>query len=166
MRTSAGDSQRPCRRRRAIGLVDDHALREQAGEGLVDAEMAGRLHGAREEARIEQVQDRVLDAADILVDRQPARRRRRARSASSACGAVKRAKYQDESTKVSMVSVSRTDGLPQSGQATCFQVGWWSSGLPGLSKVTSSGSRTGRSAAGTGTTPWSGQWITGIGQPQ
>ena len=81
-------------------------------------------------------------------------------------GAVKRAKYQDESTKVSMVSVSRSDGLPQTGQATCFHVGWRSSGLPGLSMTTSSGRRTGRSASGTGTTPWSGQWITGIGQPQ
>src|SRR5262245_43171411 len=83
-----------------------------------------------------------------------------------ACGVVKRAKYHDESTKVSMVSVSRTDFSPQIGQGTCFQVGWWSSGLPGRSKVTSSGSLTGRSFSGTGTTPWVGQWITGIGQPQ
>jgi uncharacterized protein YcfJ len=55
----------------AVGLVADHALGEQAGEGLVQVQVAGRLHGAGEEARIEQVQDRVLDAADILVDRQP-----------------------------------------------------------------------------------------------
>ncbi len=128
--------------------------------------MAGVAHGAGEEARIEEVQDRVLDAADILVDRQPLVGGPRARSADRPCGAVKRAKYQDESTKVSMVSVSRTAGLPQIGQATCFHVGWRSSGLPGLSKVTSSGSLTGRSAAGTGTMPCSGQWITGIGQPQ
>ena len=40
--------------------------------GLVDAEVAGRHHRASEEARIEQVQDRVLDAADVLVDGQPA----------------------------------------------------------------------------------------------
>ena len=33
--------------------------------------MAGCAHRAGEEARVEQVQDRVLDAADILVDRQP-----------------------------------------------------------------------------------------------
>ncbi len=33
--------------------------------------MAGELHRPGEEARIEQMQDRVLDAADILVDRQP-----------------------------------------------------------------------------------------------
>ena len=55
----------------AVGLVDDHALREQAGERLVEAEVAGHLHGAGEEARIEEMQDRVLDAADVLVDRQP-----------------------------------------------------------------------------------------------
>ena len=38
--------------------------------------------------------------------------------------------------------------------------------MPGLSKVTSSGSLTGRSFFGTGTTPQSSQWMTGIGQPQ
>ncbi len=83
-----------------------------------------------------------------------------------ACGAVKRTKYQDESTNVSIVSVSRVATPPQLGQATCFQVGCRSSGLPGASKVTSSGSFTGRSASGTGTTPHSAQWMTGIGQPQ
>ena len=55
-----------------IGLVHDHALGEQAGERLVEADMAGRLHRAGEEAGIEQMQNRVLDAADVLVDRQPA----------------------------------------------------------------------------------------------
>ena len=49
-------------------------------------------------------------------------------------GSVKRAKYHDESTNVSMVSVSRRAGLPHCGQATFFQVGWRSSGLPGRSK--------------------------------
>ena len=38
-------------------------------------------------------------------------------------GSVKRAKYHDESTKVSMVSVSRTALPPHCGQLTCFQVG-------------------------------------------
>ena len=33
--------------------------------------MAGRLHRAGEEARVEQMQNRVLDAADVLIDRQP-----------------------------------------------------------------------------------------------
>ena len=51
--------------------MDHHALSEQAGEGFRDAEVAGRGHGAGKEARIEQVQNGVLDAADILVDRQP-----------------------------------------------------------------------------------------------
>ncbi len=38
-------------------------------------------------------------------------------------GSVKRAKYHDESTKVSMVSVSRWALPPHFGQVTCFQVG-------------------------------------------
>ena len=49
----------------------DHALREQTLERLVDRRMPGLVHGAGEEARIEEMQDRVLDAADILVDREP-----------------------------------------------------------------------------------------------
>src|SRR3569832_1181013 len=81
-------------------------------------------------------------------------------------GSVKRAKYQDESTKVSMVSVSRCALLLLLGQVTCFQVGCWSSVLLGLSKLSSSGSTTGRSTSGTGTTSHFGQWMTGIGQPQ
>src|ERR1700748_1757304 len=38
-------------------------------------------------------------------------------------GSVKRAKYHDESTNVSIVSVSRPASLPHGGQAACFQVG-------------------------------------------
>jgi len=67
---------------------------------------------------------------------------------------------------VSKVSVSRRAALPQAGHATCFQLGCRSSGLPGVSKVTSSGSTTGRSASGTGTMPQASQWMIGIGQPQ
>jgi hypothetical protein len=40
-------------------------------KGSFRVQMAGLTHGAGEEAGIEQVQDRVLDAADILIDRQP-----------------------------------------------------------------------------------------------
>ena len=61
----------PLAGRVAIRLVDDHALGEQAGERLVEIEMAALAHRAGEEARIEQMQDRMLDAADILIDRQP-----------------------------------------------------------------------------------------------
>ena len=63
--------RRPFAVRPAIGLVHDHALGEQAGERLFESDMAGRLHRAGEEAAVEQMQDRVLDAADILVDRHP-----------------------------------------------------------------------------------------------
>ena len=52
-----------------------------------------------------------------------------------------------------MVSVSRRAGPSHLGHLTFFQVGWRSSGLPGLSKVTSSGSVTGKSFSGTGTVP-------------
>ncbi|MCY1221075.1 hypothetical protein D9M72_331190 [compost metagenome] len=51
--------------------MHDHALGEETLERLVERDMTGRLHRAGEEARVEQVQDRVLDAADILIHRQP-----------------------------------------------------------------------------------------------
>src|SRR6478735_6022365 len=52
----------------SVGLMDHHALGEEASKRLVQPGMAGCLHRAGEEARIEQVQDRMLDAADILVN--------------------------------------------------------------------------------------------------
>lgn len=49
----------------------DHPLREQARERLRHVDQADMLQGARPEAGIEKMQDRMLDAADILADRQP-----------------------------------------------------------------------------------------------
>ena len=70
------------------------------------------------------MQHGVLDAADILVDRQPVvGRLARERAVGVRRRRQKRAKYQELSTKVSNVSVSRRAGSPQRGQATCFQVG-------------------------------------------
>ena len=54
-----------------IGLVAHHALGEQSGKWFVDAEMATLLHRARKEPSIYQMQNCMLDAANILVDRQP-----------------------------------------------------------------------------------------------
>src|SRR4029078_12334330 len=54
-----------------IRLVRHHALGEQALERLVDADVTGLVHRAGEEARIKEMQQRVLDAADILIERQP-----------------------------------------------------------------------------------------------
>ena len=53
------------------GLVADHALCHQPGEWFVEIQIAGFAKGAGEEARIEKMQHRMLDAADILVDGHP-----------------------------------------------------------------------------------------------
>jgi hypothetical protein len=83
----------------------------------------------------------------------------------SASGLVKRAKYQGVDEGVEGVGLARR-GPPQDGQATCFQVGWRSSGLPGLSKSTSSG-RHHRQLVGRHRHDAAiSQWMTGIGQPQ
>src|SRR5690348_15394144 len=51
--------------------MSDHALGEQATKWLVDANSSKPLERAGPEARVEKVQDRMLDAADILANRQP-----------------------------------------------------------------------------------------------
>src|SRR5262249_46971948 len=50
---------------------DHHALREQALRRLVISDEADIAHHFGEEARVDQVQDGVLDAAYILIDREP-----------------------------------------------------------------------------------------------
>src|SRR3569832_2497016 len=81
-------------------------------------------------------------------------------------GSVKRAKYHDESTKVSIVSVSRRAGPPHCGQVTFIQVGRRSSGLPGLSNVTSSGSAAGGAGAGAPGAPRGARGGGGGGRPR
>ena len=73
-------------------------------------------------------------------------------------GSQKRRKYQLESTKVSMVSVSRSAGPPQIGQVVRRKPSLEASGdCPVGSNSTSSGASTGSWSSGTGTTPWTGQ---------
>ena len=73
----------------------------------------------REEPRVQQVQNRVLDAAAVEVDRHPVRRRLRVENGSSVFfGSQNRRKYHDESTNVSIVSVSRRAGPPHFGHVT------------------------------------------------
>ncbi len=52
-------------------VVEHHALRQQVGEGLVVVHQPEVAHDLGPEARVKQVQDRVLDAADVLVGRHP-----------------------------------------------------------------------------------------------
>ena len=150
----------------AVGLVADHALRDQAGERLVEVEIAAAPQRPGEEARVEQVQDGVLDAADVLVDRQPVidvrRDRRRRRAAASRSGRSTRTiRRRCRRCRSRARPRRRSAGRPRASRS-----GWRSSGLPGRPKSTSSGSVTGSSASGTGTMPQAAQWMTGIGQPQ
>ncbi|CAM5197713.1 hypothetical protein CDEF62S_03111 [Castellaniella defragrans] len=54
-----------------IDVVEHHALAQQSREGLGELHHAQVAHDARPEARIQQVQHGVLDAADVLVHRHP-----------------------------------------------------------------------------------------------
>ena len=78
-------------------------------------------------------------------------------------------KYQDESTNVSMVSVSRLAGWPHFGHGTFTQSLAPPSGEVPLGERSSplaSGKRIGSSLAGTGTSPQESQCTIGIGVPQ
>ena len=66
---------------------------------------------------------------------------------------VYRRKYQEESTKVSMVSVSRRASAPQRGHAALKNASSLSSGLPLPSGTRSTGNTTGNCSSGTGTVP-------------
>ena len=52
-------------------LVLDHALAQQVGEGLVHAQQAQVAQRLGKEAAVEQVQNGVLDAADVVIDGHP-----------------------------------------------------------------------------------------------
>ena len=62
-----------------VGFVGHHALGEERGKRLPRVrrkrQMPRVAHRPHEKPRVEQVQNRVLDAADILIDRQPVMRR-------------------------------------------------------------------------------------------
>ena len=143
---------------RRIGLVRHHPLGEQRVERLdrLRRQMPGPHHRPGEEPRVEQVQDRVLDAADVLVDVHPVvgvgevgRRR-----------GVRRGEAREVPARVRRRCPScrsrAAPAPPQRGQVARVQVGCHSSGLPGWSKLTSSGSRTGRFSRASGTTPQAG----------
>src|SRR6266853_1929741 len=76
-------------------------------------------------------------------------------------------KYQLESTKVSMVSVSRRAGPPHFGHLAARNFSFESRGdSPVGLNSTWSGRSTGSSDSGTGCTPHFAQYTTGIGGPQ
>ena len=77
--------------------------------------------------------------------------------------------YQEESTNVSIVSVSRSAAPPHFGQSTFTQSVAAASGdtpFGARSAPRRSGSTTGSESSGTGTSPQDGQWMIGIGVPQ
>src|SRR5216684_1507240 len=78
-----------------------------------------------------------------------------------------RRKYQDESTNVSMVSVSRRAAPPHFGHFAFTNSSTPASGdCPSPVNFGSGGSRTGSCSSGTGTRPHFSQYSTGIGVPQ
>src|SRR5262249_26822562 len=98
--------------------------------------------------------------------------RRTASTSNGPCrypGEQYRRKYQEESTKVSMVSVSRRAAPPHLGHSVLTQSSAAASGetpLGARSCPRRSGSTTGSCSSGTGTSPQPSQYTIGIGAPQ
>src|SRR5215472_11551422 len=98
--------------------------------------------------------------------------RRTASTSNGPCSKVGeqyRRKYHDESTNVSIVSVSRVAGPPHFGHSVLTQSAAAASGetpLGARSWPRRSGSRTGSWSSGTGTSPHAEQYTIGIGVPQ
>src|SRR6202795_58188 len=87
--------------------------------------------------------------------------------ARSLRGSVYRKKYQEESTNVSIVSVSRRAGPPHFGHVVFTNSGVAASGdPPSPVSLAFSGKITGSSLSGTATIPSFAQYTTGIGVPQ
>ena len=112
-------------------------------------------HHLGPEARVEQVQDRVLDAADVLVHRVPvvvARIDHRRRVGARVAHVVPR--RVDERVHRVGLALRRLAAL--AGRRVSTKSARFASGLPLPSGTQSSGSTTGRSFSGTGTSPQRG----------
>ena len=146
--------------------MGDHALGEQAGERLATPDLAVVVQGPGDEAGVEQVQDRVLDAADILVDRQPVV----GRGLVDRLGGVR----VGEAGEVPGAVDEGVEGVGLAlGRAAAGRAGDVLPGRVAVQRVAGlvegrrrRGSTTGSWSSGTGTTPQAAQWMTGIGQPQ
>jgi hypothetical protein len=132
------------------------------------ARRSGRyaLQRAGPEAGIEQVQDRMLDPADVLLDRQPARDllgiERLVRRLAGEAQEIPRAV--DES--VERVGLALAPACRIAGNRRASRSDGAAAGCPARRKSTSSGRVTGSWSLGTGTTPQASQWMNGIGVPQ
>ena len=129
-------------------LVQHHALGEQVGEGLVELHQPQVAHHLGPEARVEQVQDGVLDAADVLVDGHPVIGAR-----SSTIAPALSAQASGRSTRTSRrrcpwCRSRAAPALPHLGQAQSTKSARLLQRIAGPSGTQSSGSTTGNLVVG------------------
>jgi hypothetical protein len=154
-------------RLRHLGRCDHHALSEELAHGLVVLNDADVAHHLGPEARVNQVQDGVLHAADVLIDGEPVGDL----FGIEGRGGVLRIAVAIEvpagiDEGVHGVGLAAR-GPPHFGHVTLTNSGTSSSGERPLPVISIwRGSSTGSWSSGTGTTPHFGQWMTGIGVPQ
>ncbi len=156
------------RLRHDLAVLEHHALRQQARERLVDRRHAEVAEHAREEPRVDQVEDRVLDAADVEIDRSPVRRPCRDRRAGSDSSDRRTDRSTTTSRRTCPSCRSRAAPARRTrDRSTLTNSGTCASGeSPRPVNSATFGSSTGRSSSGTGTMPSFSQYMTGIGVPQ
>ena len=91
-----------------------HIVGEAHEERIATAPNQDNVNGQQSSERLDQLKDKASEAGSAVGD-----------AFQRAKGFVedKAHEYQEESTKVSIVSVSRRAGFPQDGQSTCFHAG-------------------------------------------
>ena len=147
--------------------VDHLPLVHQARERLDVRNHPGVVQRLREEPRVEQVQDRVLDAPGVLADRPsfdvlPPERSLLVRPGSSTGRSTSWSRRTCPSCPSRVARHDRTSGRWSSRTGRDARA---ATRPPGGSRRPR-GARTGRSASGTATSPCSSQWMMGIGAPQ
>ena len=146
-------------------LVLDHALAQQVGEGLVHTQQAQVAQCLGKEAAVEQVQNGVLDAADVVIDGHP--------TIGSLAGEGQLGVVRVGIAQV--IPAGASEGVHGIGLALGRAAADRAGGLvellalgEGLAGARSrfSGSVTGSWSSGTGTMPQCSQWMAGMGLPQ
>ena len=147
----------------------DHPLVEEPRERLGEPEQPAVGQRLREEARIHQVEDRVLDPADVLVDGEPVVDER----AVERCLVVPGIGVAEEvpgrvHERVHRVGLALRRPRPHAGAGNVHPLlgGRQRRAAPRAGSRRSQARSTGSSDSGTGTIPHPVQWMIGIGQPQ
>ena len=152
---SSGSTTLPFDFDMTLPSLQHHALRQQARERLVVLDQAEVAEDAAEEPRVDQVQNGVLDAAAVEVDRGTSTSRPRARTAAGRCADRRtgRSTRTSRRTCPSCPSRAAPDRRTPGTRRSPTPATWASGESPRPVNSATFGSTTGSWSSGTGTMP-------------